>query len=143
LVIFAILRIYFSRIKEAKEKKEYNKLVLIILGFFIGLIAMSLGVGGSVLLTPILVGYMFYSLKDAASLALFFVVFSSIAGAISLYINNNMLLIEGTIIGIASIFGVYFGIKLKNNINIKSYKFLVLLMYFSILLSTIYQLLNS
>ncbi|MEA3314738.1 MAG: TSUP family transporter, partial [Campylobacterota bacterium] len=41
LVIFAILRIYFSRIKEAKEKKEYNKLVLIILGFFIGLIAMS------------------------------------------------------------------------------------------------------
>lgn len=140
LVIFAILRIYFSKIENSTNKKEFNKLILIVLGFFIGLIAMSLGVGGSVLLTPILVGYMFYSLKEASSLALFFVIFSSISGAISLYINNNILLIEGSTVGIASIIGVYFGIKVKNNINMKYYKFLVLFMYFIILISTIYKL---
>ena len=140
LVIFAILQIYFSKTKELKDKKEYSKLALIIVGFIIGLIAMSLGVGGSVLLTPILVGYMFYSLKEAASLALFFVVFSSISGAISLYLHDNMLLFEGTIVGIASIIGVYFGIKIRNSINMKSYKSLVLGMYLIILLSTIYKI---
>jgi len=140
LVIFAILQIYFSKTKELKDKKEYSKLALIIVGFSIGLIAMSLGVGGSVLLTPILVGYMFYSLKEAASLALFFVVFSSISGAISLYLHDNMLLFEGTIVGIASIIGVYFGIKIRNSINMKSYKSLVLGMYLIILLSTIYKI---
>jgi len=140
LVIFAILQIYFSKTKELKDKKEYSKLALIIVGFSIGLIAMSLGVGGSVLLTPILVGYMFYSLKEAASLALFFVVFSSISGAVSLYLHDNMLLFEGTIVGIASIIGVYFGIKIRNSINMKSYKSLVLGMYLIILLSTIYKI---
>ena len=101
---------------------------------------MSIGVGGSVMLTPILVGYMYYNLKDASSLGLFFVVFSSIAGFISLSISGHMLYLDGTVVGIASLAGVYFGIKIKNKINVTSYKKLVLGLYIVILLSVLFKL---
>ncbi|MEA3554308.1 MAG: sulfite exporter TauE/SafE family protein [Campylobacterota bacterium] len=140
IVSLAIYGISISSVIMEKERKEHSKLSLLIIGFFIGLIAMSIGVGGSVMLTPILVGYMYYNLKDASSLGLFFVVFSSIAGFISLSLTGHMLYFEGTIVGVASLIGVYFGIKIKNMTNISSYKKLILTMYVIILISVIIKL---
>ena len=140
VVIFAIYRVYSTPSVHNKEVKQHNKIVLIFVGFGIGIIAMSIGVGGSVMLTPILVGYMFYNLKEASSLGLFFVIFSSIAGFISLSISGHMLYFEGTIVGILSLIGVYFGIKTKNAINIISYKKLILGLYGIILLSLLFKI---
>jgi len=140
IVSLAIYRISISSTIIEKERKEHSKLSLLIIGFFIGLIAMSIGVGGSVMLTPILVGYMYYNLKDASSLGLFFVVFSSIAGFISLSLAGHMLYFEGSLVGTASLIGVYFGIKIKNMTNISSYKKLILTMYVIILISVIIKL---
>ena len=143
IVGFAIFRVALTKVAESSTTKVHNKYLLLIIGFFIGLIAMSIGVGGSVMLTPILVSFMFYSLKDASSLGLFFVVFSSIAGFISLSYNGHMLYTQGAIVGSASLIGVYFGIKIKNIINIKSYKMYILVMYFIIFLSVLYKLLTT
>ncbi|MDB2405405.1 sulfite exporter TauE/SafE family protein [Arcobacteraceae bacterium] len=140
IVLFAIYRVSTTSTMQTKEIKVHNKIPLLFIGFIIGLIAMSIGVGGSVMLTPILVGYMFYNLKDASSLGLFFVIFSSIAGFISLSISGNMLYSEGAIVGIASLIGVYFGIKIKNTTKITSYKKLILGLYGIILVSIIYKL---
>jgi hypothetical protein len=101
---------------------------------------MSIGVGGSVMLTPILVSFLLYSLKDASSMGLFFVVFSSIAGFISLSYNGHMLYSEGAIVGVASLLGVYFGIKVKNIVNLKSYKNYILTLYSIIFVSVLYKL---
>jgi len=140
VIIFSIYRIAKSSTLIQKETKTHNKYILIIIGFIIGMIAMSIGIGGSVILAPILVGYMFYNLKDAASLGLFFVIFSSIAGFISLSLAGHMHFSEGAIVGIASLIGVYIGIKLKNTTNIKYYKQLTLFLYSMILISVIYKL---
>ncbi len=140
IVILAILRVYFTSAEHTKEIKKHDPFALVIVGFIIGMIAMSIGVGGSVMLTPILVGYMFYNLKDASSLGLFFVIFSSIAGFLSLSVSGNMLYTEGFIVGVASLLGVYIGIKVKNSIHIKSYKKLILSMYIIILLSILSKL---
>jgi len=140
IVLFAIYRVATTASIQTKEIKVHNKTPLLFIGFIIGLIAMSIGVGGSVMLTPILVGYMFYNLKDASSLGLFFVIFSSIAGFISLSISGNMLYSEGAIVGIASLIGVYFGIKIKNITKITSYKKLILGLYGIILVSILYKL---
>jgi len=142
IVGFAIYRVGLTKIHESSNKQKHNKYLLLIIGFFIGLIAMSIGVGGSVMLTPILVSFMLYSLKDASSMGLFFVVFSSIAGFISLSYNGHMQYYEGTIVGIASLIGVYFGIKIKNIINLKSYKRFILILYTIIFLSVLYKLFN-
>jgi len=143
IVGFAIFRVALTKVSELSQNTTHNKYMLLVIGFFIGLVAMSIGVGGSVMLTPILVSYLFYSLKDASSMGLFFVVFSSIAGFISLSINGHMLYNEGFIVGMASLVGVYFGIKVKNYVNLKSYKNYILVLYSAIFLSVLYKLLSN
>jgi len=140
IVILAIIRVYSTSLSQSNQVKKHTPYALVFIGFCIGLIAMCIGVGGSVMLTPILVGYMFYNLKDASSLGLFFVIFSSIAGFISLSLAGNMLYSEGLIVGIFSLIGVYFGIKVKNIIQIKSYKNLTLGLYTMILVSILFKL---
>jgi len=137
ILCFAVYRLLMVHPAGRSDRKAQNKLILFIIGFFIGIIAMSIGVGGSVMLTPILSSYLHYPLKDASSLGLFFVVFSSIAGFSSLSLAGEMLYIEGAVVGISSLIGVYLGIKLKNITKITSYKTIVLILYICILISMI------
>jgi uncharacterized protein len=137
ILCFAVYRLLSVKPAGREDRKSQNKLILFIIGFFIGMIAMSIGVGGSVMLTPILSSYLHYPLKDAASLGLFFVVFSSVAGFGSLSIAGEMLYFEGAVIGVSSLLGVYLGIKTKNITKITSYKTIVLVLYIGILISMI------
>ena len=140
IVILAIYRVSITPASHDKEKLDSSPIKLITIGFVIGTIAMSIGVGGSVMLTPILAGFLHYNLKHASSLGLFFVVFSSIAGFLSLSISGHMLYFEGFIVGMASLIGVYFGILFKNKANITSYKKYILILYVVILVSVAYKL---
>ena len=100
---------------------------------------MSIGIGGSLLLLPILVGFLKYDLKVATALGLFFVIFSSIGGFISTSIFGNMLYLEGAMVGVGSLIGVYFGIKVKDRVKSTSYKKYVLLLNLLVLTVTIYK----
>jgi len=140
IVALAIYRVSTTSSKEETKKTNHNIYLLLIIGFIIGSIAMSIGVGGSIMLTPILASYMYYNLKDASSMGLFFVVFSSIAGLISLSYQGSMLYYEGSIVGLASLIGVYFGIKVKNFVNITSYKKFILSLYLVIFISILIKL---
>ena len=122
ILIFSIIRIFYSPAEHDCERKSQNKLTLFIIGFFIGIVAMSIGVGGSILLTPILVGFLKYDLKAATALGLFFVIFSSVGGFISSSYHGQMLFVEGATVGIGSLIGVYFGTKLKDIVKATSYK---------------------
>ncbi len=139
IIILSIIKIFLSPASPDEEVKKHSKLVLFIVGFVIGIIAMSIGVGGAVMLIPILVGFMKYQLKIATSLSLFFVIFSSIAGFTSLSINGQMLFEEGLNVGLASLIGVYFGIKTKDVTAIVSYKQAILVLNFIILGTMIYK----
>lgn len=134
ILIASILKIFKTPVDHSDEIKRPNKLFLILIGMAIGAFAMSIGVGGTIMLTPLLVGFMRYQLKIATTLSLFFVVFSSIAGFISLSLSNQMLYSEGVLVGIGSLIGVYFGIKVKNMVHIKSYKTSVLILFTIILI---------
>jgi uncharacterized protein len=133
IVIFSIIKLFVSPAEHEEEIKSHNKLILFIVGFIVGIIAMSIGVGGAIMLIPLLVSFMKYPLKIATSLSLFFVIFSSIAGFISLTLSGQMLFKEGLIIGLVSLIGVYFGVKMKNATGAKSYKKSILIMNFIIL----------
>ena len=100
---------------------------------------MGIGVGGSILLTPFLVGFLKYDLKAATALGLFFVIFSSVAGFISQSAQGLMLYEEGATVAIASLIGVYFGIKAKNVVKATSYKKFILTLYVLILITMLYK----
>ena len=136
---FALVRLFF-KIKEVETTKKVGKLILLIIGFFIGAISMSIGVGGSLLLVPILVGFLHISLKKATSAGLFFVVFSSVSGLISHTLYGEIDLYSGTIIGLASFIGVYVGIQLKHFTDAALQKKLLVAFYMSIVIYLTYRI---
>ncbi|MFA9373916.1 MAG: sulfite exporter TauE/SafE family protein [Poseidonibacter sp.] len=140
ILIFSIVKIFYSPSNEDTTTKSKNKFLLFVIGFCIGIIAMSIGVGGSIMLTPILIAFMNYDLKSATALGLFFVIFSSVAGFISISLHGQMLYAEGLTIGLSSLIGVYFGIKLKHIVKTSSYKKYILIMYVCILAMMIYKM---
>lgn len=115
-VIFAIVRMLFIKLNESKQK-DINKVYLFIIGAMVGVMSMTIGIGGSIMLVPILVGFLHVELKKAISAGLFFVVFSSVSGLISHFINGHVDFESGIIIGLASLFGVYIGIHLKDIVS--------------------------
>lgn len=139
ILIFSIIKIFYSPAIHINEKQTKSVFVLLLIGAGIGILAMSIGVGGSILLTPILVGYLKYDLKAAAALGLFFVIFSSIAGFISTSYHGQMLFVEGATVGVGSLIGVYFGIKVKDMVKATSYKNYVLLLNVIVLIIMLYK----
>jgi len=125
---FALLRLFFQ-VKEHKGEKKAHPIILFIIGFFLGMISISIGVGGSVLLVPILVGFFHISLKKATSAGLFFVVFSSVSGFISQSLHGMIDYRTGLIIGIVSLVGVHFGVMLKHSTHETLQRKLLVLFY--------------
>jgi len=130
LLLFALFRLFFSENHEDdSQTKVLSKGLLFGIGIGIGIFSMTLGIGGSIILTPLLVGLLHYPLKKAVSAGLFFVVFSSIAGMISRLSTGTIDFENGFIVAIASLFGVALGIWLKDHVNSKNHKMSLLLLY--------------
>ena len=130
LLIFALLRLFFSKHHEDDvETKTLNKALLFCIGLVIGIFSITLGVGGSVILTPLLVGFLHYPIKKAVSAGLFFVVFSSVAGMISRLSSGTIDFNNGLIVAVASLIGVAMGIWLKDHVTSKNHKIALLVLY--------------
>lgn len=140
--IFALIRLFFKP-KEKINNKEINKFILFMIGLPIGAISMTIGVGGSILLVPILVGFLHIDLKKALSAGLFFVVFSSVSGLISHAFTEHIDFYSGTVIGLASLLGVYIGIHLKDKIDAKIQKRLLVGFYLLVVLYLTNRIFNG
>lgn len=138
--IFALLRL-FMKTYDYQNEKKVNKIMLFIIGFVIGAMSISIGVGGSLILVPILVGFFHVPLKKATSAGLFFVVFSSVSGLISHTLHGHVDYKSGIIIGLASLVGVYAGIHVKHHIlHVKVQKRLLSAFYLVIVLYLLYRI---
>ena len=130
LLIYALLRLFFSKNHEDDaQTKSLNKALLFGIGVGIGIFSITLGIGGSIILTPLLVGLLHYPLKKAVSAGLFFVVFSSVAGMISRLSSGTIDFNNGLIVAIASLLGVALGIWLKDHVTSKNHKMALLALY--------------
>jgi uncharacterized membrane protein YfcA len=130
LLLFALFRLLFSKtLEDDSQTKSIDKTVLFFIGVVIGIFAITLGVGGSIVLTPILVGLLHYPIKKAVSAGLFFVVFSSVAGMSSRLVTGTIDFENGLIVAIASLIGVWIGIWLKEHVTSKNHKIALLVMY--------------
>ncbi len=130
LLIFALFRLFFSQNHEDdSQTKTLSVMLLFSLGVGIGIFAITLGIGGSIILIPLLVGVLHYPIKKAVSAGLFFVAFSSVAGMISRLSSGTIDFQNGLIVATASLLGVTLGIWLKEHISSKNHKMALLLLY--------------
>jgi len=137
--VFALFRMFFTT-KDLGQKKSQNLFILFLVGLIIGVLSMTIGVGGSIVLVPILVGFWHIKLKEAVSAGLFFVVFSSISGMISHTMANHVDFEKGITIGMASLVGVYIGIYLKDKVEVALQKKLLVVFYAMIVTYLIYRI---
>jgi uncharacterized membrane protein YfcA len=130
LLLYALFRLFFSKHHEDDtQTKTLNKGLLFIIGIVIGIFSITLGIGGSIILTPLLVGLLHYPIKKAVSAGLFFVVFSSIAGMISRLSIGTIDFSNGLVVAVASLAGVAIGIWLKDHVTSKNHKIALLVLY--------------
>jgi uncharacterized membrane protein YfcA len=139
LIVFALFRLLTAQKPQVGvEEGSFSEWILFLIGFGIGIIAMMLGVGGSVMLTPILVGFLHFPTKKAATAGLFFVVFSSISGlAYKLLAGtfNDLSLHLSTVlsVAVAALIGVMLGILLKDVVHDRHHRLSMIVMYVVIL----------
>ncbi len=130
LLLFALFRLFFSKNHEDDvQTKSLPKVLLFTIGLVIGIFAITLGIGGSIILTPLLVGLLHYPIKKAVSAGLFFVAFSSVAGMISRLSSGTIDFENGLIVAVASLLGVTLGIWFKDHVNSKKHKTALLVLY--------------
>ena len=139
LILFALWRLITAKkLEEGQEEGRFSPAVLFGIGLGIGVIAMMLGVGGSVMLTPILVGFLHFPTKKAATAGLFFVVFSSIAGlgyklAAGTFANLALDGMQVLSVAFAALAGVMGGIWLKDRVHDHHHRLSLIVLYVVIL----------
>jgi uncharacterized membrane protein YfcA len=147
VVILAILKLISPASSQLNAKKniksKYSKISFLAIGTLVGLIAMSIGVGGAIMIIPLLITFLHFSPKEATSLSLFFVIFSSIAGLISHLASGHIMLHEGLYVALFSLVGVYFGVKFKYLIKEEYYKRLLLVLYVCIFSYMFFNIYNT
>lgn len=131
-IIIALARMAYKP-AHYKEERSSHPFILFFIGTLIGVFAISIGVGGSILLVPVLVGFLHFELKKAISAGLFFVVFSSISGLISLSIAGQVAYLDGVVIGAASLIGVFGGVYLNHTTSTLLQKRFLLAFYILVL----------
>jgi uncharacterized protein len=117
-----------------------NRPLYTIIGGGIGVFSGMLGVGGSILMTPILVSFMGFPLKKASAVGLFFVLFTSVSAFGTLLWLEMINLHAGMIMALSSLVGITIGIWLLNRIQVKHYKQILIVFYIVIFAITAYKL---
>ena len=123
MLLFAIVRFVGLRDSGTQENKKPSIPLALFLGGIIGLVSGMIGIGGGIILSPILILLKWTNLKQAAAISALFIFVNSISGFAGqvykgLQLNNNMMVF--VIIALAGgIAGAYFGARKFNQLVLK------------------------
>ncbi|PPB59632.1 sulfite exporter TauE/SafE family protein [Campylobacter hyointestinalis] len=149
LSIVSLLK-YALNIKNVVNHTQRNelqkRLILVGTGAITGVFAISLGIGGGLLMAPIL-GYMLgFDSKKVVPISLFFVIFSSLSGTISFIssgVINKDIVNAGITVGISSMIGVVIGIKIIEKMQVKAHRKILIGVYILSIILTFIGLLRK
>lgn len=136
LFIISILLIIKERLAAKngeKVEKNVNTSLSIIFSFFVGISAGLFGIGGGVLMTPLMIIVFNFTPHLAVTTSMIIIFTSSLASSVGHTIQGHVLWGYGVVLIIASYIGTKFGVRINRNID--SAKLSNLLKFVLILLS--------
>ena len=132
VLILAALRLlgFFSSTK--RENMKINIPLALLIGLVIGLLSGMLGIGGGVILSPILLILGWASLKETATISSLFIFVNSTAGLFGFFVENRTIPTESfyfvPVAVFGGILGAYYGSGYFSNIVLKYVLATVILM---------------
>jgi len=130
ILFFAIVRMLFNKQKSSHQIKEIPLLVALSVGASIGLISGLIGIGGGIILTPLILLFHWGNIKEAAAVSALFIWVNSLAGLLGQFSSgftpttDTFVLVFLALIG--GLFGSYLGSKKWNNRLLEYFLVLVL-----------------
>ena len=123
ILIFPIIRLFGFFNTESEEQKEVNIIIALIVGASIGFLSGMLGIGGGIILSPVILLLHYGNMKQTASVSALFIFVNSISGFASLLskgIKIDTMVYVWLIIAVAGgLLGAYFGSKKWDNTLLK------------------------
>ena len=124
LLLFPVIRFFFFKNVEDKDLKPSNLTIAIVTGAIVGLLSGMIGIGGGIILSPILLLLQWTNQKQTAAISAAFIFVNSVAGLAGMltqgisFTSDMVMYIVIAFIG--GLLGAYFGAK-KFNQNVLKY----------------------
>ena len=130
LLIFPILRLLGIIGKESETIREVKIVWALIIGGIIGLLSGMIGIGGGIILSPVILLFHWGNMKETAAVSALFIFVNSLAGLLGLMAQGTLIdshIYLWLIVAIAGgITGAYVGRKLLSNKALKAILALVM-----------------
>ncbi|AWG20087.1 hypothetical protein FFWV33_00405 [Flavobacterium faecale] len=124
VLIFAVMRLLGLLGKEKKEVRELNLYAALIVGAVIGFLSGLIGIGGGIILSPVIILMGWGTMKQTAAVSALFILVNSISG-ITGFLSKGGELPESSlplvgIVFVGGFFGAYYGSKKFNSVVLKN-----------------------
>ena len=118
-LIFPVLRLFGVFGRDAEKKKQINNILAALIGFAIGLLSGMIGIGGGIILSPVLLLLHWANIKETAAVSSLFIFLNSIAGLMGIISTatfiNPVVILWVAISLVGGFVGAYAGArKMKN-----------------------------
>ena len=131
ILLFPVLRLLGFFGKESGEEKEVKIAIALVIGAIIGFVSGMLGIGGGIILSPVILMFHWGNMKQTAAVSALFIFVNSIAGFLSLikkgFIIDNVVYVWLIIAIGGGLLGSYYGSKNLSNIILKKILAIVLI----------------
>lgn len=131
VLLFAVARLLGLLGKNQKELKSINLPLALFIGAVIGFLSGLIGIGGGIILSPVLLLFGWATIKQTAAVSALFILVNSISGLFGFVSQGGILPISSTpliaVVLIGGILGGYYGSKKMNTIALRNVLAVVLL----------------
>ena len=116
LLLFPVIRFFFFKNAEVDELKSFNMYGAIVIGGIVGLLSGMIGIGGGIILSPLLLLLKWTDQKQTAAISALFIFVNSVAGLAGQFANKGIVFNSNMVVFIIIAFaggllGAYIGAR--------------------------------